>query len=158
MSWEEMETKTGKPVAMTPTKEQALEAEKALSMPVVVKEASRGTRPFEPVHPQAVRSPGIYEGEFIVKDGDLIFHFWPHGFHEAQRRGIATPRFGPSFDTSLKSVMRSVFNDHRVEVSYDGDMGAWFARAKGWAENQFHFDLSVEACTKLHKALGGADS
>lgn len=108
---------------------------------------------IEPVHFQPVKSPGNYEAEFAIKDGDVIFHFWPYGFHEAQVREQTPPRFKRGFHQFLVSAMASAFDSRRLEFEDDKDMGAIFVRAKGFADNQFYRQLAIQACEKLHAIL-----
>lgn len=155
MHWTEQETKSRQEIPVTSEKAASFDQTKAEALPTLEKQADRGQMPVEPVKRQPVRSPGIYEGEFMVKDGDIIFHFWPYGFHEAQEKKLAAPRFRPGFAAAFKNVLTDAFGANRIETSFDQDMGAFFGKAMGWGKSQFHFDLSVAACQKLHKQLGG---
>jgi len=124
--------------------------------PILQKDAAKGEVPFAPVKLQPVKSPGIYEGEFGIKDGDLLFHFWPYGYGLAKRGGLASPRFKGNFEKALKDAMEVSFGVTRVKGEYVPEEGSWFVCAKGWGKSQFWYDLSVKACEKLHYALGGS--
>jgi hypothetical protein len=160
MPWAEMQTNSGAEIAVTAEKERELNKAKEEGAPVIVKEASAGMKPFDPVEYQPVRSPDIYEGEFGVKGSDLIFHFWPANYHNAERAGKALPRFKPGFDVVLKQVFTDAFGAgvSRVEVFHDPDVGAFCVLAHGWGDNQYHRELSIKACEALHQALGGEHS
>lgn len=155
MNWLEKEVETNKVAEADAARTKVLDEERGTSLPVIVKEADAGVRPFAQVELQPVKSPGIYEGEFGVKGSDLIFHFWPSGYHAAERRGAATPKFDPHFEAKLKEAFDGIFEGRRMVYDRDLDMGAWFVKAIGWAENQFHRDLCIKACEKLHALLGG---
>lgn len=157
MSWIERDIKTNKDAVANSERAQVLDKERATSLPTIVKEASE-IRPFEPVRPQPVISPGIFEGEFLIKKNDIVFHFWPYGYHEADRKSLAAPKFHKKFPAVLASVMRDTFGESRVSLSEDADVGAWFVRAMGWGDNVFARELCVKACGRLHKDLGGSDS
>lgn len=133
---------------------EAYEAARAEGLPPIEKE--KGGRGFQPVDFQPVRSPGHYEGEFAVKDDDLLFHFWPYGYHLTEKLGNPLPPFKSGFSEKLFAVLEDVFGRGRCDLSHDPDMGAWFARAKGYGVNQFHRELAIRACEKLHFALGGS--
>ena len=136
-------------------KSREYEDEKSVSLPVIEKEADSGFKPFDPIEFQPVRSPGIYEGEFAAKDNDIIFHFWPDGFHVAQRSGKAVPRFKKDFEEKLSLTFKKHFGETRVDIQNDPDIGAWFIKANGWGKNEFLFELCVKACEALHAELGG---
>lgn len=155
MSWLEKNTETNEVAAPTAVRAQVLDEAREQGLPTITKEAEAGVKPFAQVEFQPVKSPGIYEAEFGVKGGDVIFHFWPSGYHVAERRGVAGPRFKPNFEAELKKVMGSVFDSNRVLIDHDPDVGAIFVRAKGWGEAQFHRDLCIKACEQLHAAMGG---
>jgi len=153
MSWVEQSHKERKKLTVTTEREALLDEVKAGSLPIIRQEANAGDRPIKPVHFQEVRSPGIFEGEFGVKDGDLIFHFWPWGLHQADRDG--KPR--PPFPTGFGPVLRAVLTHHfgLTEISEQRDLGSWYAKAAGVGRKQFWFDLAVKAVTDLHHQLGG---
>lgn len=155
MSWLEQENETRKQHEVSKDRAVVLDQARDETLPVIQKEAAQGEVPFDPLKFQPVRSPGNYEAEFAKRGEDVIFHFWPYGYHEADRRGIATPKFKPEFLLNLRVVMISAYGAQRVEVSEDRDMGAWFVKAHGWGAQQFWFDLACEACRKLHHSLGG---
>lgn len=123
-------------------------------MPVI---GSESDRPFEPVSPQPVISPGIYEGEFLVKEPHVIFHFWPYGYHEADDLNKVPPRFPRNFKDTLTKAMKEALSPTELDVEEDRDMGAWFVRARGLSERPFFKDLAIKACETLHKAMGGKD-
>lgn len=153
MTWEELdnEKKTRNYV-----EKKAYDEASAELKPVLEREEQQGAKPIEPLEFQPVRSPGIYEAEFAKKNDDLIFHFWPYGYHTAERAGIATPRFIPEFDTGLRKSFSDVFGAHRIEVNRDEDVGAISIKAFGWGGNDSYRKLAIEACEKTHLALGGS--
>lgn len=128
--------------------------EKDKGIPIIAKEEDT---PFEQVHPQPVYSPGIYEAEFFTKGRDMIFHFWPHGYHEADDLNKVLPRFPKIFGQVLKDVMGKVLAPTDIEIHDDRDVGAWFVRAKGLADRPFARNLAIEACEGVHKGMGGKD-
>lgn len=153
MSWTERDLRTGEQMHVTAEKAAKLDAGKAVDLPKIAKEEMKS---FEPIKFQPVKSPGIYDAEFGVKGPDLIFHFWPAGYHEAERRGTKAPAFVREFPTQLGSVMTEIFKAERCEFYNDPDVGAYTVKAMGWGENQFVFDLAVKACKNLHLSMGGA--
>lgn len=155
MAWLEKSTDQAQASRPEAAREKELDKTKEESLPVVKRQVSKGELPIKPVKLQPVKSPDIYEGEFGIKDGDVIFHFWPYGYHEAERNRHAAPHFKPEFAQQLTSVMATEFGGHRIQVLEDADLGAFCVIAKGWAAQQFHYEMSVRACEKLHKALGG---
>lgn len=156
MSWTEQEHKSRTVVHVSQGRESELENEKKASLSAIQRE-SEETKPFDPMRFQPVKSPDIYEAEFVSKGADVIFHFWPWNYHHAERDGKPAPKFKPGFEQALRKSMSDVFQEHRLEVIHDLDIGAWFVKAKGWGENQFARELSIKACEALHKALGGKD-
>lgn len=152
-TWVERNNETQVTAKVTEDRERDLNKARDESIPMVTRDQSR--KDLTPLEFQPVKSPGIYEGEFAVKDEDLIFHFWPYGYHKAERDGHARPRFRPGFDKWLADVMGSVFSPNRIEIKHDEDVGAWFVRASGYGTNQFHRKLCIKACELLHTALGG---
>lgn len=159
MSWTEREVATGKEVDVTADKARMLDEVRKSSLPIVQKESESGVRPFETVKLQPVKGIGTFEAEFGLKGDDVIFHFWPYGYHDADRNeGMALPQFPKNFMKILNDAMAKVFNIDRVELALDADVGAWFVKAKGYAQNQFHRNLCIEAVTVLHRALGGSES
>lgn len=155
MSWLEKNNETHSVSQADAARAKVLDETRDENLPIVQKETDAGVKPFEQVQLQPVKSPGIYEAEFGVRKGDVIFHFWPSGYHVAERRGVAAPKFKPMFEAVLTKVMGEVFDSNRVTVENDIDMGALFVRAKGWGEAQFHRDLCIKACEQLHAAMGG---
>lgn len=154
MNWTAQETKTRTNIELSSEKAQELDKAKQEGLPVIQKE-SEGTKPFEPIKFQPVRSPGIYEAEFGVKGKDLIFHFWPYGYHQAEKEGIRTPNFHRHFAEELPQAMKVSFNLAQVETKRDEDMGAIFVKVNGAGENQFFHELAVKVCEELHRLLGG---
>lgn len=152
--WTQRDVESGIDEKASAAKAQVFEQEKAKSLPMVVKESSE-VKPFEPVRLQPVISPGIYESEFGTKNNDIIFHFWPPGYHDAERKQTAAPRFSKDFLPKLTKAMGDVFEPHRVSIIDDADMGALFVVAKNWGDSQFVRELSIKACEALHKACGG---
>lgn len=156
MNWVERNTENTASGVAAPKAAEFDEA-KLQVMPVITKEAGRGEVPVQQVHFQPVKSPGIYEAEFANKDGTVIFHFWPYGYHQAERDGKPTPRFKPDFEKKLRAVMVPAFGERALSFEQDKDMGSWFVSAAGWGERQFYRDLAIKACRDLHYALGGTD-
>ena len=157
MAWRERDIESGKEEVAGLDRTRELNEARDQALPAMLKEAEVGKKPFIPVHFQPVRSPGLYEAEFAKRDNDVIFHFWPYGYHEADRKGIAAPRFPKDFEPKLTTAMGDVFGTHRITVKHDMDMGAFFVCASGWANQQFWFDLAVKACQSLHTSLGGTE-
>ena len=155
MSWLEKEVETNKVSRTDEARTKVLDAERDAGLPTMLKESDNGVKPLAQVQLQPVKSPGIYEAEFGVKNADVIFHFWPSGYHAAERRGVAAPKFKQGFEAALRKVMGEVFDPARVVVEHDIDVGALFVRAKQWGEAQFHRDLCIKACEKLHAEMGG---
>lgn len=158
MGWTEREVATGKETDVTTAKAQLLDEVKKSSLPIVQKEADGGVRPFETVKLQPVRATDTFEAEFGVKGEDVIFHIWPWNYHVADRKeGTVLPKFRKDFETILRASFGKVYDSSRVQASYDGDLGSWFVLVKGYAQNQFHRNVCIEAVTLLHKALGGTE-
>lgn len=155
MEWLEKNSETEKITAASEARAKILNEEKKASLPVANREAESGMKPFREIKFQPVKSPGIYEAEFGVKGDDLIFHFWPFGYHIADAQNKATPRFAPGFLDKLTKVMHLTFNAKQVEIQDDKDMGALFVCAHSWGANQFHRELAVKACELLHVSMGG---
>lgn len=156
MSWTEQQTATRDIVDVDKAKARLFDEVKKESLPVVQKEADGGVRPFKTVQFQPVKGVRTFEAEFGVKGDDVIFHVWPWGYHEKDRDdGHRLPEFPKDFEQTLKKAMGKVFGENRVSLSYDGDVGAWFVMAKGFALNQFHRNLCIEAAQALHTAMGG---
>jgi hypothetical protein len=154
-TWQAQDPESRKALPVTQQHAKELDTARDEAVPVLEKEAGRGEIPFAPVKLQPVKSPGIYEAEFGVKDGDLIFHFWPYGYGAAKRGGLAAPRFKGNFEKILKDVMERNFGEKRIKGEYVQEEGSWYVRAIGWGNSQFWYDLSVKACEQLHFALGG---
>lgn len=155
MSWLEKNTETNQVSEADAERAQLLNEVKKGTLPTIRKEEKEGFKPFEQLAFQPVKSPGIYEAEFGVKGEDLIFHFWPYGYHVADVQGKSTPRFPKGFLPKLSKVMKDTFMQ-RVEISEDLDVGAIFVKANGWGEKQFHRELAIKACEAIHKAMDGA--
>lgn len=166
MSWTEREIATGKEVDVDVAKARLLDEVKKTSLPIVQKEADAGARPIAQVQFQPVKATNTFEAEFGVKGEDLLFHFWPYGYHDVERYndGLdsamckSLPKFKSDFEKLLSESMYAVFGKNRCELSFDGDVGAWFVKANGWGQSQFHRNLCIEAVTILHRAMGGTDS
>ncbi len=122
--------------------------------PLAAKEA-QADKGIEPIEFQPVKSPGNYEAEFAKKDDDIIFHFWPYGFHDAQDKEKTLPRFKQGFETFLTQVMAESYGAKRVKLEKDLDMGAIFVRAMGAGTNQFFREVAIKACELLHKKFEG---
>lgn len=158
MAWTERDVSTGKEMDVTGDKARMLDEVKKTSLPIVQKEADGGVRPFEPMALQPVKGVLTFEGEFGVKGNDVIFHFWPWGYHDADRQeGTVIPKFRKDIKQVLKASFKTVYEPSRCEFSYDGDLGSWFVLAKGYGQAQFFREVCIEAVTALHKNLGGKD-
>lgn len=166
MNWTEQQAGSRKATEVSEAKAKLFEEVKK-DLPVVQKEADGGVRPFKPVQLQPVKGVHTFEGEFGIKDEDVIFHFWPWGYHDAERNGERPPMFAHypdarlysegAFKELLQKTVGAVFMN-RTEISFDADIGAWFVKAIGYANSQFHRQLSIDACESLHKAMGGEES
>ncbi len=156
MSWTEQETQSREKKSVTAERQQELDQAREQTLPTLKKEAESGAAPFKPLEFQPVRSPGLFEAEFAVKDEDLIFHFWPYGYRMAERSGQALPAFKRGFKDTLAKAMSEVFEEKRLMLSDDRDVGALAVCAQGYGLNQFNRDLSIKVCEKLHSMLGGA--
>lgn len=154
MSWKEIHTASGTYIEVDAAKEQKLEEAKK-DLPIIQKEAASGLKPFELIKFQPVLSAGRFEAEFAVKGDDVIFHIWPHGYHEAERDKRHPPRFPKGFADLLVKTMGSAFDPMRIEIHEDRDIGAWFVKAIGYGSSTFYRELSIKAVTSLHKAMGG---
>lgn len=154
MSWTERETDSFKPLALTAERVKELEQSRAEGQPVVEKEAEKGQVPFDGIRFQPVKSPGLYEAEFAKKGKDIVFHFWPYGYHSAQRSNTASPRFPSAFAEKLAEAMKKEFGT-AVHVEFDRDITSYYVRVNGWGERQFYAELSIAVCEKLHLLLGG---
>lgn len=155
MAWLEKDQTTDQIAEADAERAKLLNEVKKGSLPTIRKESELGAPPFKELELQPVKSPGIYEAEFGVKDANVIFHFWPWGYHAADVAGRATPKFSKDFLPKLTRIMGETFDPKRVEIKEDPDVGAIFVKALSWGESQFHRELSVKACEALHKALGG---
>lgn len=156
MNWVEQKVDKGGPYIPDAARVRELEEGKRESLPILEREARKGQMPIEPIRFRPVKSPGIYEAEFAQKDKDLIFHFWPYGYHQAERDRRAAPKFKTGFEKALTDSMENVFSSNRVTVSLDRDVGAYFVKAANWGEHQFMSELAIKACEQVHKALGGS--
>jgi hypothetical protein len=159
MDWVERQSDTGMAMEVTPEKARVLDKARDEGLPVVEKEAARGQVPLDPIRFTPVRSPGIYEAEFARKDSDLVFHFWPYGYHEADRNSRPTPRFVPKFEHYMRILAVAEFGlvgGGSPAFHEDKDMGAWCMTVPGWGEKQFFHEVAVKFCEKLHHALGGS--
>lgn len=156
----EQQTETRKTSAATEAKAKEYDEAKK-SLPVVQKEADAGVRPFSTVEFQPIKGVNTFEAEFGVKGDDVIFHFWPWGYHDVERsnENVANARrlpiFEKGFEDKLKKVLAKTFGESRCDVSFDSDMGAWFVKARGAGLNQFNRELCIEAATNLHSEMGG---
>lgn len=155
MEWTERQMKTGEQMNVDEARARLLNEVKKESLPVVQRE-SESTKPFEKVEFQPIKGVGTFEAEFGVRGEDVLYHFWPWGYHDADRKdGERLPAFKKDFEKILSQAMAKVFGQGRCDVSYDADIGAWFVRANGFSSNQFFRDLCVEAAKTLHKDMGG---
>ncbi len=151
--WREQQTSTRQDLDMSYDRVQELSKARDEVLPVITQESESGAKPFKRLVFQPVKSPGNYEAEFVVKNDDLVFHFWPSGFHEAERGGLALPRFNKDFETKLQQAMATSFDKPRLDISFDKEMGAWFVLAKSYGTSLFHRNLAISACEKLHNLL-----
>lgn len=153
MNWKEQLASSRNHISDVPSERaKVYDAEKEVSLPVISRESEK---PFEQVHPQPVISPGIYEAEFMTKNGDVIFHFWPHGYHRAEELDKVPPRFPKAFSSVLKEAMSKALSPTSLDIQEDRDMGAWFVKAKSLAERPFARNLAIEAMELVHKSMGG---
>ena len=155
MSWIEQEHESRKKLNVTPDRVAVLDALKEATLPIIKKEALSGDRAIEPLHFQPVHSPGIFEAEFAKKGNDLVFHFWPWGFIQAERSGKIRPAFPIEFLATLRHTMITHFGTSNVELNDDRDVGAYSVIVRSFGARQFWHELSVKAVTDLHKAMGG---
>lgn len=154
-NWTAQETKSRASLPVDEAKARMLD-EVRKELPVVLKEADGGVRPFKTVDFQPVRGPGTFEGEFGVKLEDLILHFWPHGYHDAERTGGRTPKFKPGFEEALRSSFKDSFKHFSIEMTFDPEMGAWFMKIPNATSSLHYRDLCVKALEALHLKMGGA--
>jgi hypothetical protein len=152
--WTERETESRKEKEVSPQKAAELDAARDKDLPVIQKEAA-GAKLFDQIKFQPVRAYGYFDAEFAVKDGNIIFHFWPHGFHEAQQVGKRIPDFPVAFESKLNQAMSHAFTRNRVEVREDRDMGAYFVKATGYGSSISPFEMAVGACQRLYRSLSG---
>jgi len=152
----DQETKSIKGADMERTME--LNKERESSFPVISKETQKGAPPFDPVSFMPVIGTDIYEAEFAVKGSDIIFHFWPYNYHSADAAGKAPPAFKSGFQAQLKKTFESLFGKNRVEIKDDRDMGAFFVRAIGWADNLAWKELSIRAFKGFFNDMGGIET
>lgn len=155
MSWVEQELKNRKKLVVSPERAETLNGAKKEVHPIIVKEASQGDKPVEPLRFQPVKSPGLFEAEFAKRGADLIFHFWPWGLHEADRTGQPRPPFSATFRSVMPAVLYKHFGTRFVHITEDRDMGSFFVKVDGYGAKQFFHDLAVKAVTEIHHKLGG---
>jgi hypothetical protein len=126
---------------------------------VLREKGQEGTRKkgFEKLSFQPVVSKGFYEAEFAVRGEDVIFHIWPYGYRKALDDRTPLPKFPKAFQNAMLKAFGEVFGSHRLFVDFDRDMGSFFVRADNFKAHPHHHELSVQACRKLHKALGGVE-
>lgn len=155
MSWIEQELKDRKKLVVTEERSKTLDSIKAEVHPIIVNEAAQGTKPFEPLKFQPVRSPGHFEAEFAKKGSDVIFHFWPWGLHEAERNNQPRPPFDKSFRVHMHGALYEFYDSKLVVVEEDRDMGSFFAKVIGAGTKQFWFDMAIKCLTNLHYRTGG---
>ncbi len=156
MEWVEQASTTRENIKVSVDKAKSLN-ETRKDLPVIQEEAAKGVRPFQSVAFQPIQGVNTFEAEFTAKGDDLIFHFWPWGYHGADRAGSPRlPTFPKTFESVLKDVFAKTFpHSPTIEREYDADVGAWFVRVVNGATNHFHFQLCVKAASDLHVALGG---
>lgn len=155
--WEEKETKSRLAIETNAAKIKMWEELRGSSLPQLQKD--EGQKPVVPLRFQPVKSPGIYEAEFTMRGPDIVFHFWPYGYHAEERAGVTgrMPRFKAGFLGAVKNEFGIVFGTHRLTVTEDPDVGAITLIATGWGENAYARELSIKACEGIHHAMGGDD-
>lgn len=147
MSWS---SKTQNGVGSVPSQE--LDSTRDELLPLADREARSGDKPFEPIDFQPVKSPGHFEAEFALKGNDVIFHFWPWGFHEAQERGAIPPRFLSLLPEYLAESLSKEYGS-KAQLSADEDMGALFVRVPEAGINQFWREIAIKVCEHLHNCF-----
>lgn len=153
MSWS-VKT-TGVAEVKTAEKPAEYDAAKKELLPAAERESGKD-KALQPIEFQPVKSPNNYEAEFARKDGDVLFHFWPWGYHEAQDSQKFLPRFRPHFETFLRASLAETYGQNRYEVTEDPDMGAYFIRIPSGGLNQFYREMAIKLCEMLHKMYGGS--
>lgn len=151
MTWIRRDNATGVISQAEAEKAQRYEEDKNAALPTIRKE-SESTMPFEPVRFQPVKSTE-YEAEFGVKGDDVLFHFWPPGYHQADAIGQRTPTFRKDFEDKLGFCLSKEVPRHQLKL--DEDVGAVFVICPGLALNLSHRQLCIRVCEKLHYELGG---
>lgn len=154
MSWIEQEHQSRKKLTVTDEKQALLDKVKAETLPTIRQEASKGDKSVAPIRFQEVKSPGLFEAEFGLKEDDLIFHFWPWGLHIAERNGQPRPAFMPGFREALLAAVTATYSAG-VDLQEDRDMGAFSVRVLGAGKKQFWYDLALRTVKDVHKRLGG---
>ena len=153
--WTEQDMETRKVSKADAERASLLDLVKKENLPTIKKEAESGGPGFKPIDFQPIRSPGIYEAEFAVKEKDIIFHFFPHGYARAAHQNLATPPFKPGFLKVVKEQLALVFDAHRVDIQEDKDLGGISAKARGWGDSSYARDLCIKVCEAIHKKMGG---
>lgn len=156
MSWIEQEHQTKKKLVITDEKQALLDKVKTETLPTIRQEAAKGDKAVTPIRFQEVKSPGLFEAEFGLKDDTLIFHFWPYGLHAAERAGQPRPAFVPGFREQLLAASTTSYNAG-IDFAEDRDMGAFSVRVFGAGKKQFWYDLALRMVKDLHKRLGGTE-
>jgi hypothetical protein len=154
MDWQKRVTGEKQDVLVDSESAAAYEQAKAEKLPVIEREAT-GVRPFEQLKFQPVTAHGFFDAEFAEKGEDIVFHFWPYGFHKAQRSGSKSPAFPKDFQEKLRKAMRKSFADNRVVVDEDKDMGSFFVKAVGYTKALSPFKLATDVCKELYVLMGG---
>lgn len=121
----------------------------------ILKEVDSGMKPFKPVRFQPVQSPGLFEAEFAEKDGDVIFHFWPSGYAEAVAKANTRPNFKATFLPSMEKGFEEFYDPHRLQASFEPELGAYTVRAVGYGDQQFWKKKAIDVCTQIHVLMGG---
>lgn len=158
MSWQAKHPDDhSEPLPADPHRAKLYDELRESSLPVISRD--QGQKPLLPIVFQTIIGRGIYEGEFASKDNDIIFHFWPFGYHTAERMEKRTPTFPVSFKSAIERVFQNTFGGaNRLKITDDADIGAVTVQALGWGTSSYARDLSIKACKSLYTALGGEDS
>jgi hypothetical protein len=155
MHWVEQNPKTR--ITSVPNEQRTEQLNQAVgeSLPAIHAEVATGVKGLEPISLKPFRCPeGKFEGEFGTKDGDLIFHFWPYGYYQAEHDGTALPAFDRIFTRKLlEEIFGQSFRPDRIEVLPEPGLGSICVLAKGYGGSQFQYELCFKAVEALYKRL-----
>jgi hypothetical protein len=161
MSWAELDHKTRDSLPMTGEREALLNEVRKEVRPLIVHEVDQGDKGIEPVEFKEVKSPGLFEAQFGKKYNDVVMHFWPWGFHLAEKRGEPRPAFRAGMRAALELAIFDVYGRSDFvklsEDEWDREMGAITVLLLGQGAKQFWYELAVKAMKTLHRALGGKE-